>query len=277
MAAVTRRLLASPFALLHNTRSFSSCAPLWTLSTSGEPTAHTAARAASRQQQAAPAAAGAVDAAGRHSRGKRTRSWEAFAAMAGAPLARDIVTAGSVVLREVREGGGGGRGTRATPGEAHAGGRRHAAGTSRSSCQLCSTSPPRLPLQPADEVPDSMLGTQELRDLVQSMIDTMRAAPGVGLAAPQIGVPLQVGACRHAAGAVWPAASVARHAALLLMHHGPAVGNTPQNSVLKTMSSHPAPLFFLRSSSWKTNPSTWQRWRQSWPSSSSACPSRRSW
>ena len=110
MAAVTRRLLASPFALLHNTRSFSSCAPLWTLSTSGEPTAHTAARAASRQQQAAPAAAGAVDAAGRHSRGKRTRSWEAFAAMAGAPLARDIVTAGSVVLREVREGGGGGGG-----------------------------------------------------------------------------------------------------------------------------------------------------------------------
>ncbi|PSC68155.1 Peptide deformylase chloroplastic [Micractinium conductrix] len=65
--------------------------------------------------------------------------------MAGAPLARDIVTAGSVVLRE-----------------------------------------------PADEVPDSMLGTQELRDLVQSMIDTMRAAPGVGLAAPQIGVPLQI-------------------------------------------------------------------------------------
>ncbi|MFT6973733.1 MAG: peptide deformylase [Pontimonas sp.] len=32
----------------------------------------------------------------------------------------------------------------------------------------------------------------ELEHLVQDMIDTMREAPGVGLAAPQIGVPLQV-------------------------------------------------------------------------------------
>ena len=47
-------------------------------------------------------------------------------------------------------------------------------------------------LQEAEDVPDSMLDSQELRDLVQTMIDTMRAAPGVGLAAPQIGVPLKV-------------------------------------------------------------------------------------
>ena len=40
-----------------------------------------------------------------------------------------------------------------------------------------------------------MLGTQELRDLVERMIETMRAAPGVGLAAPQIGVPLQASGC----------------------------------------------------------------------------------
>ncbi|MCC7369601.1 MAG: peptide deformylase [Chloroflexi bacterium] len=33
---------------------------------------------------------------------------------------------------------------------------------------------------------------QALRTLVQDMIETMRDAPGVGLAAPQIGVPLQV-------------------------------------------------------------------------------------
>lgn len=39
-----------------------------------------------------------------------------------------------------------------------------------------------------------MLGSQELQDLVDRMIDTMRAAPGVGLAAPQIGVPLQASA-----------------------------------------------------------------------------------
>lgn len=33
---------------------------------------------------------------------------------------------------------------------------------------------------------------QSIQKLVEDMIDTMRAAPGVGLAAPQIGVPLQV-------------------------------------------------------------------------------------
>jgi peptide deformylase len=33
---------------------------------------------------------------------------------------------------------------------------------------------------------------QQLADLVADMVDTMRAAPGVGLAAPQIGVPLRV-------------------------------------------------------------------------------------
>jgi peptide deformylase len=33
---------------------------------------------------------------------------------------------------------------------------------------------------------------QNLRKLVDDMVETMRAAPGVGLAAPQIGVPLRV-------------------------------------------------------------------------------------
>ncbi len=33
---------------------------------------------------------------------------------------------------------------------------------------------------------------QSIKKLIQDMIDTMRAAPGVGLAAPQIGIPLQV-------------------------------------------------------------------------------------
>jgi peptide deformylase len=40
----------------------------------------------------------------------------------------------------------------------------------------------------AAEVPKEKLGTKELDDLVAKMIATMRAAPGVGLAAPQIGV-----------------------------------------------------------------------------------------
>jgi peptide deformylase len=41
-------------------------------------------------------------------------------------------------------------------------------------------------------VPKEKLGTQELRSLVAEMVATMRAAPGVGLAAPQIGVPWQL-------------------------------------------------------------------------------------
>lgn len=46
--------------------------------------------------------------------------------------------------------------------------------------------------QEAEDVPASMLGTDKLRDTVRLMMDTMRAAPGVGLAAPQIGIPLKV-------------------------------------------------------------------------------------
>ena len=44
----------------------------------------------------------------------------------------------------------------------------------------------------AQEVPVERITTKEMRDLVATMIATMRAAPGVGLAAPQIGVPLRV-------------------------------------------------------------------------------------
>ena len=48
---------------------------------------------------------------------------------------------------------------------------------------------PRL-LQVADSVTD--FGSSALRGLIDDMFDTMRAAWGVGLAAPQIGVSLQV-------------------------------------------------------------------------------------
>jgi len=44
----------------------------------------------------------------------------------------------------------------------------------------------------AAEVGPDMLGTPALRNLVAEMVETMRKAPGVGLAAPQIGVPLRV-------------------------------------------------------------------------------------
>jgi peptide deformylase len=40
-----------------------------------------------------------------------------------------------------------------------------------------------------DPVPESEFGTPELRSLVQDMFETMYRAQGVGLAAPQIGIP----------------------------------------------------------------------------------------
>ena len=50
---------------------------------------------------------------------------------------------------------------------------------------------PRL-LRVAPLVPDAMFGTPELDELIADMFDTMHAADGVGLAAPQIGVDLQL-------------------------------------------------------------------------------------
>lgn len=47
-------------------------------------------------------------------------------------------------------------------------------------------------LQVAAPVPDALLGTPELIQLVGDMRDTMKAAGGAGLAAPQIGVSLRV-------------------------------------------------------------------------------------
>ena len=44
----------------------------------------------------------------------------------------------------------------------------------------------------AKRVPEEMLGSAELASLVRTMVDVMRDAPGVGLAAPQIGVGLRV-------------------------------------------------------------------------------------
>ena len=44
----------------------------------------------------------------------------------------------------------------------------------------------------ADPVPPEKLDTAELRALIDEMVATMRAAPGVGLAAPQIGVAWQL-------------------------------------------------------------------------------------
>lgn len=50
---------------------------------------------------------------------------------------------------------------------------------------------PRL-LRVAPAVPRAMFGSVELDELIADMFDTMHAADGVGLAAPQIGVDLQL-------------------------------------------------------------------------------------
>jgi peptide deformylase len=50
---------------------------------------------------------------------------------------------------------------------------------------------PRL-LRTAQPVPKDMLGTKELKQLIADMFETMHANEGVGLAAPQIGVDLQL-------------------------------------------------------------------------------------
>ena len=50
---------------------------------------------------------------------------------------------------------------------------------------------PRL-LRVAPPVPDAMIGSAELDALIADMFDTMHDANGVGLAAPQIGVDLQL-------------------------------------------------------------------------------------
>jgi len=45
---------------------------------------------------------------------------------------------------------------------------------------------------PAARVPRDYIISREFRNLVKTMVEAMRSAPGVGLAAPQIGVGLQV-------------------------------------------------------------------------------------
>jgi peptide deformylase len=47
-------------------------------------------------------------------------------------------------------------------------------------------------LRIAPPVPESMFGSSELKTLIDDMFETMRSVGGVGLAAPQIGVDLQL-------------------------------------------------------------------------------------
>jgi peptide deformylase len=49
-----------------------------------------------------------------------------------------------------------------------------------------------LLLEVADLVSPQMITTPKIHDIIQDLLDTMHAANGAGLAAPQIGIPLQI-------------------------------------------------------------------------------------
>lgn len=46
--------------------------------------------------------------------------------------------------------------------------------------------------EPARDVPLKEIGSERIQKIIDEMVKVMRTAPGVGLAAPQIGIPLKV-------------------------------------------------------------------------------------
>lgn len=46
--------------------------------------------------------------------------------------------------------------------------------------------------EPAQDVDPKEIGSERIQKIIDDMINTMRLAPGVGLAAPQIGIPLRI-------------------------------------------------------------------------------------
>jgi Polypeptide deformylase len=46
--------------------------------------------------------------------------------------------------------------------------------------------------EPAQEVAKEEIGSEKIEKIIEEMISVMRQGPGVGLAAPQIGIPLKV-------------------------------------------------------------------------------------
>jgi len=49
-----------------------------------------------------------------------------------------------------------------------------------------------LLLQTATQVPPEAIGSSEIQEIIQDLLDTMKDANGAGLAAPQIGISLQI-------------------------------------------------------------------------------------
>ncbi|PIA24787.1 hypothetical protein AQUCO_29100001v1 [Aquilegia coerulea] len=46
--------------------------------------------------------------------------------------------------------------------------------------------------EPAQDVPINEIASQNIQNIIDNMINVMRMAPGVGLAAPQIGIPFKI-------------------------------------------------------------------------------------
>lgn len=52
--------------------------------------------------------------------------------------------------------------------------------------------------EPTQEVPPEDIGSERIQKIIDDMVQVMRKGPGVGLAAPQIGIPLKVSCFFHA-------------------------------------------------------------------------------
>ena len=51
--------------------------------------------------------------------------------------------------------------------------------------------------EPAREVSAEEIGSDRIQKIIDDMVQVMRRRPGVGLAAPQIGIPLKVSSLFH--------------------------------------------------------------------------------
>ncbi|WP_109564501.1 peptide deformylase [Jannaschia seohaensis] len=82
---------------------------------------------------------------------------------------------------------------------------------------------PRLtrPSEPVDAV------TDETRAIWAEMVDAMRAMPGVGLAAPQLGIPLRLAIVDDGTGVTYLANPRILHASTILREHEEASPNLP--------------------------------------------------
>lgn len=57
--------------------------------------------------------------------------------------------------------------------------------------------------EPAQEIQPEEIGSERIQKIIDDMVKVMRKAPGVGLAAPQIGIPLRVSNCNVPASLIF--------------------------------------------------------------------------